>query len=197
MDRARRPQRQEPALERERRRWRRRRLLLPSPPVSECSRPRRWRRPGPPLAAPPPRGGENGEVVSVAGRRRRRGPGPPARGLARLGPSVAPERGRKPRGLGLDPQHPAGPLSPPGRSAVILTLEVSSSPTLLSRPLPRTPSRAAGTEGSVRMWAQGRGTVCQGVLRTVVVCPGVPRSWPLGLSHCHLKPVFSTFCFDF
>jgi len=114
MDRARRPQRQEPALERERRRWRRRRLLLPSPPVSECSRPRRWRRPGPPLAAPPPRGGENGEVVSVAGRRRRRGPGPPARGLARLGPSVAPERGRKPRGLGLDPQHPAGPLSPPG-----------------------------------------------------------------------------------
>lgn len=54
MDRAWRPQRQEPALELELRRWRRRRLLLPSPPVSEHPRPGPWLRP---FMAPPPRVG--------------------------------------------------------------------------------------------------------------------------------------------
>lgn len=54
MDRARRPQRQEPALELELRRWRRRRLLLPSPLVSEYPRPGLWLRP---FMAPPPRVG--------------------------------------------------------------------------------------------------------------------------------------------
>lgn len=39
MDRARRPQRQEPALETEPRRWRRRRLTVVSPPVSDWPRP--------------------------------------------------------------------------------------------------------------------------------------------------------------
>lgn len=90
MDRVLRPQWKEQALELERRRWRRRRLLLPSPPVSERPRPGRWRRSRPPHG--PPRW--VGTIV------RERGPAaqrtrawPPARGLSGLGPAVAPVRG--------------------------------------------------------------------------------------------------------
>jgi hypothetical protein len=89
MDRARRPQRPEPALELERRRWRRRRLLLPSPPVSVCPRPGRG-----PLTALP---SWVGTVVKECGPPPPTRARPPARGLARLGPAVAPRSRLKPR----------------------------------------------------------------------------------------------------
>lgn len=155
MDRARRPQRQEPVLERERRRWRRRRLLLPSPPVSECPRLRRWRRPRP-LNGPCGPGGESCEG-SVAGRRRRRGPGLPLAAWGGWDP-WSPPFGAEALGLGLDPQHPSGPLSSPGPFRCHFDPGVSL-PSPSPRPLPSTPSRAAGREGRVRRWAEARRTV--------------------------------------
>ena len=140
-------------------------------------------------------GGESREG-SVAGRRRRRGPGLPLAAWRGSDPR-SPPFGAEALGLGLDPQHPSGPLSSPGPFRCHFDPGVSL-PSPSPRPLPSTPSRAAGREGRVRRWAEARRTVWElalggsGILRALAR-PGVPRSWPLGLSHCHLKAVLHLF----